>query len=298
MFGGRDKGGRGLTMLGGFGVGLGGAVLVWLVSALAVTGLVGLITFIVTGGPPGPMARSSSQVYFSKCPLRVKEGDAYQVQISSAGDGQRAEFYLEFGAGTASPGDYPPGGGMYNTLTPSYLTFHSEPDDLIEGDEMFTVKVGSDEGRVGVNSDQRCEMTILDDVARVSSVRMTSSPADGHTYHKGEAIEIQVRFDDQVRVEGEPEVTLWLADPEGSRWTPPANRWEWRNAEYGGSSGADTLDFTYLVAPGDMDADGLIIAPMNSTGMGEGTIKRLSDGRVADHTSPGLLTELKVDGNW
>ena len=298
MFRGRDKGGRGLTTLGGLGVGLGGAVLVWLVSALAVTGLAGLITFIVTGGPPGSMAKSSSQVYFSRCPLRVKEGDAYQIQITSANVGQRAGFYLEFTPGTASPGDYLPEGGLYNTLTPSRLTFHSERDDLIEGDETFTVKVGSDEGRVGANADQRCEMTILDDVARVSSVRIASTPANGHTYRRGEVIEVQVRFDDEVRVEGEPAVTLWLADPVGSPWTPPANRREWRSAGYNGRSGDDTLDFTYPVAPGDMDADGLIIAPMNATGMGQGTIKRLSDGRVADHTNPGLLTELKVDGNW
>ena len=298
MFKSRDKSDRGLRALAGLGYALGGASLVWLVSALAVTGLGGLITFIVSGGPPGPMAGSSSQVYFSMCPLKVREGDAYQVQVASASDVGRVWFYLEFVPGTASPVDYLPQEGLYNTPVPRNLTFHSEPDDFLEGEEMFAIKVGSAEGRVGVNADQRCEMTIMDDVARVSGVRMASAPANGHTYRQGETIQVQVRFDDEVRVEGDPAVTLWLADPEGSPWTPPANRRQWRNAGYEGRSDADTLDFAYLVAPGDMDADGLVIAPMNSTGMGEGTIRRLSDGRVADHTSPGLLTELKVDGNW
>ena len=298
MFKGRDKSGRESKALAGLGYALGGASLVWLVSALAVTGLGGLTTFVVSGGPPGPMAGSSSQVYFSRCPLRVREGDAYQVQVASASDVDRVWFYLEFVPGTATPVDYLPQEGLYNTPVPGNLTFHSKPDEFLEGEEMFAIEVGDDAGRVGVNADQRCEMTIVDDVARVSGVRMASAPANGHTYHQGETIQVQVKFDDEVGVEGDPSVTLWLAGPEGSPWTPPANRSQWRNAGYEGSSSADTLDFRYLVAPGDVDTDGLVIAPMNSTGMGKGTIRRLSDGRVADHTNPGLLTELKVGGNW
>ncbi len=265
--------------------------------APAVAALIGLTALGGFASSTYAMPPGSRPVHISSCPETVAEGDSFVVRVASAADTARVGFFLRLDPLTAGPSDYLSQGGVHNAPNPHDLTFHTIEDDLVEGDETFTINVGSDQYRIGDRADQRCVMRIIDDdVTRVRSVQIASTPFNGHTYRFGETITVEVTFDDTVRVQREPTAILWLGNPEGSPWTPPTNNWEWKRAEYAGGSGTDTLSFAYTIRRGDVDTDGVIVAPTNSMGMGEGTIRHVPDGHDADHTHSGLLTNQKVDG--
>ena len=84
---------------------------------------------------------------------------------------------------------------------------------------------------------------------RVTGIAITSSPAAGSTYGKGETISAQVTFSSSVTVAaGVPR--LWLLMDHGyGAW-----------AEYTSGSGTDTLTFSYTVQAGDRDTDGISFA--------------------------------------
>ena len=77
---------------------------------------------------------------------------------------------------------------------------------------------------------------------------ITSSPPNGDTYVTGDAITVQVGFDEPVVVEGTPRVYLTVG---------PRRRF----ASFVGAGTSDAdLRFSYTVRPGDMDDDGVSIA--------------------------------------
>ena len=112
---------------------------------------------------------------------------------------------------------------------------------------------------------------------------ITSSPASGDTYGKGEAIAVALTFSEAVTVEGEPRVRLDVG--ERKRW-----------ARYSSADGA-TLTFTYTVKGNDRDADGISI-PRNAVKADDGTIED-GDGNAAKLKHPALADQAghKVDGS-
>ena len=86
----------------------------------------------------------------------------------------------------------------------------------------------------------------IERIAVVSTPRLVSRDGtEPDTYGEGETIRIEVRFDQPVLVEGDPELGLSV----GGR----------REAEYASGSGTERLVFAYLVLEVDADRDGIWI---------------------------------------
>lgn len=83
---------------------------------------------------------------------------------------------------------------------------------------------------------------------KVTEVEIVSTPQAGATYATGEAIEVEVTFDEQVHVTGEPVLTLSIGAHS-------------RDAAFATGSGTTRLEFRYVVQEGDLDEDGISIAP-------------------------------------
>ncbi len=104
----------------------------------------------------------------------------------------------------------------------------------------------------------------------VQSTRITSSPTDGwDAYRTNQTIEISMRFDTEVVVEGEVTIDLYLG-LQNYNWDEATRR-----ASYLRGSGTDTLVFGYTIRPGDTDPEGVgIILGTEEAGFGgSGTIK-------------------------
>ena len=80
----------------------------------------------------------------------------------------------------------------------------------------------------------------------VSSLTITSNPGSDQTYAAGDQIEVTVTFDETVEVTGTPQLSLELGG--GSR-----------TAGYDSGTGTAALVFTYEVADGESDTDGVSI---------------------------------------
>ena len=94
-----------------------------------------------------------------------------------------------------------------------------------------------------------CVVTILDDDApRIVGVNLISSPVDRWAYRAGDAIDVAVRFDAKVEVEGSPSLALFRGEGDASAW---------RGASYLRGSGTLELLFRYVVQPEDLALDGI-----------------------------------------
>ena len=117
----------------------------------------------------------------------------------------------------------------------------------------------------------------------VSSLAITSNPGSDQTYAARDGIEVTVTFSERVEVEGAPQLRLRV----GSRN---------RTAGYLRGSGAAALVFSYEVALGDEDTDGVSIAAGRIDRNG-GTIKDEADNdAVLDHEAVAPQAGHKVDG--
>ena len=125
----------------------------------------------------------------------------------------------------------------------------------------------------------------------IVTVQVTSTPAAGDTYGRGETIAITVTFDNAVTVDtsgGTPRIQFRLGPPRDDRW-----------AEYSSGSGGTALVFTYTVLSGDRDDNGIWL-PANFLELQSGTILAAADNTVdatLTYAQPGLQTEHKVNGS-
>lgn len=92
----------------------------------------------------------------------------------------------------------------------------------------------------------------------VQSISITSTPASGQTYGAGEAVQTTVTFTDSVIVTGTPQLTLNIGGVS-------------KAANYASGSGTAALVFSYTIAAGDTDANGISI-DANSLALNSGTI--------------------------
>ena len=116
----------------------------------------------------------------------------------------------------------------------------------------------------------------------VSSVALTSTPADGDTYGIGEVVAAQATFSETVTVTGAPQLTLNVGGTS-------------RTATFSSSS-ESSVDFTYTVQAGDSDADGISIAA-NSIGLNSGTIQdSVGNNATLSHAGVAAKSQQKVDG--
>ena len=116
----------------------------------------------------------------------------------------------------------------------------------------------------------------------VSTIAITSNPGPDATYVPGDVIEVTVTFDEAVVVAGRPRLTLNVGGGN-------------RTANY--QSGVDaTLLFSYTVADGESDADGVSIEA-DSLSRNGGPIQDEADNdAVLDHEALAADSSHKVDG--
>ena len=117
----------------------------------------------------------------------------------------------------------------------------------------------------------------------VESLGITSNPGSDQTYAEGDEIEVTVRFDETVEVEGAPQLSLRV----GTRT---------RTAGYDSGTGTAALVFAYEVADGDEDTGGVSIEA-GRIALNGGTIEdEAENAAVLDHEALATQAGHKVDG--
>ena len=226
------------------------------------------------------------------CPDPVTEGDTAQMGVRTAGWMRGPKVYTFHNNHTASRDDFTRyDGTRFEPGDPTlWIPIATTADTRPEHDETFSI------GFFSLGMLHKCVVTIIDDdTPRIIGVDFASSPADGVAYRAGDAIDVAVRLDRNVEVEGSPLLALDLGDSGSSTA---------RGAGYHRGSGSRELVFRYLVQPGDLDLDGLGVAAAATaedrtpaSGF-TGTINAAGTDVPIDYTHPGIAPSWhqKVDG--
>ena len=169
--------------------------------------------------------------------------------------------------------------GDFEIATDGTLSFKNPPDFEdpadSDGDNVYEITVtasvpGMRDGSLDVT------VTVTDVVERtdpagaptITGVAITSDPGSDDTYGIGDSITVSVTFSEFVGVRGTPQIELDVGG-------------EARSADLHPPAGA-TLTFTYVVAGGDMDSDGIAIGANKIT---------LNDGFISNSVgNPAVLT--------
>ena len=175
----------------------------------------------------------SADVYVSRAP----------VLVLAVGRGSRNAAFQE-GNGT-------------NTLLFSYTVGSGDLDTDGVGIGPDPLRGGVIEDRSGRAAIRRFPGLAADPQHTVDGVSpepmemsITSTPGGGDTYGLGEAIEVEVEFDEIVSVDQTSQLALVLSVGQRSR-----------TAAYDSGDGTTTLTFSYTVREGDIDANGIGIGP-------------------------------------
>ena len=264
--------------------------------------LFGPLIFSVLAFAPDANDQGHSTIYISECPGTVTEEGPFRQVVATVASTQKRRTHMVYELnmvdGTADRwDDFSYKAGLIVTSNPSQVKTIITNDDHLDDGETFIVTVGPRD-EVGQNPDQRCTITIRDnDPPRVRQVRLVSKPADGDTYRAGEQIEIEVVFDNKVRIAGEPTMPLWITVPTyGNPWVPPEDPSGFKRAAYVRGSDTKVLRFAYEVGPGDRDSNGLMVPELGRNGLGKGTVKWSFGDRDANHFHNRMYPGHKVDG--
>ena len=134
-----------------------------------------------------------------------------------------------------------------------------DPDGLSIHANALRLNGGSIRDRRGVDADLSLARHVttndprhkvdggVDSIPRLSSLWLVSAPRRGDTYRRGEAVQAQVGFDEDVIVTGSPLLELTIG-PETRQAKPVAHRGSY-------------IVFEYRVLPDDLDPNGLSIGP-------------------------------------
>ena len=125
-------------------------------------------------------------------------------------------------------------------------------------------------------------LTDVDEPAAAADVAFTSDPGADATYAIGDAIQATVTFAEAVTVTGTPQITLQVGD--GTR-----------TADYASGSGSVDLVFSYTVAVGDADSDGVAVEA-GSVALNGGTIMVGATAATLTHQAEDANPAHTVDG--
>lgn len=177
-------------------------------------------------------------------------------------------------SGVPSSLTFEPNEGM-QTFT---LTAMQDDDETESPEEMIRLNFGSLPSRVTRANPASAEV-VLEDPPRIPAItglRITSTPASGDTYGRGETISVEVSFDAPVVVTGEPSLMLKFYCSN-----------IFRRARYADGSDTDALIFEYQVQRNDWDRNGMSVRP-NQLRLNGGTMTALSGGMDANRNHAGL----------
>ena len=146
--------------------------------------------------------------------------------------------------GFYAPSDWSADGAVF-TATRTY-TVPTTEDSAYEGNERFKIVLSRAAGGLGsIVSPSETIVTIVDDEAlKVTGVAVTSTPSSGSTYGAGETLSFTATFNGPVTVTGTPQLPFSLGGVT-------------RQAAYASGSDSAALVFSYTVAAGDNDTDGV-----------------------------------------
>ena len=161
-------------------------------------------------------------------------------------------------------------------------TLDIAPEAGIEDEVTVTVTAGAVVDGVNNGNLQASEAFSVDTRApTVSTIAIASNPGTDRTYAVGDEIQVRVTFSETVEVAGRPQLRLELGGGN-------------RTAAYEGGAGTAALVFTYQVAGGESDTDGVGVEADSLSG---GTIRDGSDNEaVLDHDGLAADGGHKVDG--
>ena len=112
---------------------------------------------------------------------------------------------------------------------------------------------------------------------------VTSAAGSDNTYAIGDTISVKVTFSENVTVTGTPQLEIAVGSNN-------------RQANYASGSGTTALTFSYTVASGDADSDGIAVGA-NKLTLNSGTIKdAASNDATLTHTALAAQSSHKVDG--
>ena len=170
--------------------------------------------------------------------------------------------------------------GAVFTATRTY-TIPTTEDSAYEGNERFKIGLSRAAGAVGIpGSPGETIVTIVDDEAlKVTGVAVTSTPSSGSTYGAGETLSFTATFNGPVTVTGTPQFAFSLGGVT-------------KQAAYASGSDSAALVFSYTVAAGDNDADGVSWAA-DALALNGGTIKFMT-GVVANRVDAALTHAAKT----
>ena len=134
-------------------------------------------------------------------------------------------------------------------------------DSAYEGNERFRILLTAASGAIGSKgSPGEAIVTIVDDEAlKVTGVAVSSTPSSGSAYGAGETISFTATFSAKVTVTGTPQLPFSLGGVT-------------KQAAYASGSDSAALVFSYTVAAGDNDADGVSWSA-DALSLNGGTIK-------------------------
>ena len=161
--------------------------------------------------------------------------------------------------GFFSPSDWSADGAVF-TATKTH-TIPTKEDSAYEGNERFKILLTAAAGGLGSKGTPgETIVTIVDDEAlKVTGVAVTSTPSSGSTYGAGETISFKSTFNGPVTVTGTPQLPFSLGGVT-------------KQAALASGSDSAELVFSYTVAAGDNDADGISWAA-DALALNGGTIK-------------------------
>ena len=163
------------------------------------------------------------------------------------------------GGGAFAPSDWSADGAVF-TATRTY-TIPTTEDSAYEGNERFKIVLTRAAAAVGrIGSPGETIVTIVDDEAlKVTGVAVSSTPSGSSTYGAGETISFTATFNGPVTVTGTPQFAFSLGGVT-------------KQAAYASGSDSTALVFSYTVAAGDNDTDGVSWAA-DALALNGGTIK-------------------------
>ena len=225
-----------------------------------------------------PKPRESFLIYGMVTAVLTGEGDMATQGALVTGAGGDYTHTSESG-GAFAPDAWSADGAVF-TATKTH-TIQTTEDSAYEGNERFKIVLARGPGGVGSKgSPGETIVTIVDDEAlKVTGVAVTSTPNALSTYGAGETISFTATFNGPVTVTGTPQLPFTLGGVT-------------QQAAYASGSDSAALVFSYTVAAGDNDADGVSWAA-DALSLNGGAIKFMT-GVVANRVDAALTHAAKT----
>ena len=233
---------------------------------------------------------------------------SYRFRLDSADDAATAERdYTAISREVeVAPGDWRADGRVFSAT--ASVTLQTLEDGEYEGAERVSVRFGTVAGQVehtrvcstehqgtahqGTDPGTCNAFVVIRDIAgalALTGVRVSSTPDSGNTYRRGESIEFTATFNGPVTVTGRPQFRFFVGVVA-------------RQADYVRGSDSTELVFSYRVAAGDRDDDGISWAT-DALARNGGSIRFTTDDAAAavdavlTHRSRRALAAHRVDAS-